>query len=78
MSSRLTFLMFKNSSLAATSESGMIWIPSFLPLGEYINRLRKLPGPLALFIAWRMLFTSSWFCAASVMYMMKPAWLPLM
>lgn len=61
MSSRLTFLMFRNSSFAATSDSGMIWMPSFFPLGEYINRLRKLPGPLALFIAWRMLFTSSWF-----------------
>lgn len=30
-----------------------------------MNRLRKLPGPLALFKAWRMLFTSSWFCAAA-------------
>ena len=26
-------------------------MPSFFPLGEYINRLRKLPGPLALFMA---------------------------
>ncbi len=37
MSSRLMFLIEPNSSLAATSLTGMNWIPSFLPLGEYTN-----------------------------------------
>ncbi|MDT4870037.1 hypothetical protein FQZ97_1050960 [compost metagenome] len=34
MSSRLMFLIEPNSSLAATSLTGMSWMPSFLPLGE--------------------------------------------
>ena len=33
-------LDFRKLSFAATSESGMIWMPSFLPFGEYINKLR--------------------------------------
>ncbi|CAJ7864540.1 Uncharacterised protein [Burkholderia pseudomallei] len=75
-SSRVTFLMLKNSSFAATSDTGMSWMPSFFPPGAYMNTLRKLPGPFAFFSASRILSTSSCFCAASVMYRMKPAWLP--
>lgn len=48
-------------------------MPFFLPLSEYINRLRKLLGPMEFFMAQRILFTSLRFCAASVMYMIKPA-----
>lgn len=73
LSSRLTFLIFRNSSFAAISDSGIIWMQPFLPLGEYINRLRKLPGILALFMDLRILFTSPRFSAAPVMYMIKPA-----
>lgn len=42
-------LILRNSSFAATSNSGMIWIPSFLSFGLYINCFRKLPGPFDFF-----------------------------
>src|SRR5450830_135449 len=66
-SSRVTLLMLKNSSLAATSDTGRIWMPSFLPFGAYMNRLRKFPGPLLSRMAWRRLSTSWVLAAASVM-----------
>src|SRR5450830_138853 len=66
-SSRVTLLILKNSSLAATSDTGRIWMPSFLPLGAYMKRLRKLPGPLLSRMAWRRLSTSCVLAAASVM-----------
>ncbi len=50
MSSRLMFLMLSNSSFIAASDCRMIWMSSFLPLGEYLNGLRKLSAPLALFL----------------------------
>lgn len=42
ISSRLTFLMFINSSFAFISLSKVIWMPSFFPFGLYVNRLRKV------------------------------------
>ncbi|MNR26062.1 hypothetical protein D3C85_1432500 [compost metagenome] len=78
MSSRLMFLIEPNSSFAATSLTGISWMPSFFPPGAYMNRLRKLPGPFADLSAERNAATSVSFCAVSVMYMMKPAWLPLL
>lgn len=37
----------RDSSFAATSLMGMTCTPSFLPLCEYENRLRKVPSPFA-------------------------------
>ncbi|MOA42695.1 hypothetical protein D3C78_1647670 [compost metagenome] len=71
------FLIPANSSLAATSLTGMIWTPSFLPFGLYRNRLRKLPTPFDSFSALRMLSMSDWSCAGSLIYMMNPACEPL-
>ncbi|MNR57706.1 hypothetical protein D3C85_1785390 [compost metagenome] len=67
------FLIAPKSSFAATSLIGINCRPSFLPPGAYINRLRKLPGPLLFFIADLKSLTKSSFWAASVMYMMNPA-----
>ncbi|KCW99905.1 hypothetical protein DK27_21650 [Xanthomonas arboricola pv. pruni] len=78
MSSRVMPLMPLNSSLAATSLTGISFRPSLLPPGEYRNRLRKLPGPLAPFMALRSASTSSWLCCGSVRYRMKPACEPLL
>lgn len=50
MSSRLMFLMLSNSSFIAASDCRMIWMSSFLPLGEYLNGLRKLSAPLTLLL----------------------------
>ncbi|MNG33048.1 hypothetical protein D3C84_1192000 [compost metagenome] len=66
-SSRLMFLMAPKSSLAATSLIGISWMPSFFPPGAYMNRLRKLPGPLLLRIAVRRSVTKSSLWAESVM-----------
>ncbi|MNW07959.1 hypothetical protein D3C71_2046600 [compost metagenome] len=68
--------MLKKSSLAAISDSGIIWIPSGLPLGELTNRFLKLPIPFESAIALRMASTDSWLTVGSVRYMIKPAWLP--
>jgi hypothetical protein len=65
--------MLRNSFFVAASENGVIRTPSFYPSCDYINRLRNLLGPLALFIAWWILFKSARFFT-----MMDPAWLPLM
>jgi hypothetical protein len=65
--------MIRNSFFIAASENRVIRTPSFYPLDNYINRLRNLLGPLALFIAWWILFKSAWFLT-----MMNLAWLPLM
>ncbi|ADX32467.1 hypothetical protein G184_gp01 [Erwinia phage ENT90] len=62
--------MLKKSSFVATSLSGRILIPSGLPFGAYINRLRKLPRPFVSRIAWRIRSISLLLCAASVIYRM--------
>lgn len=69
-SPRLAFLMLKKSSFVATSLSGRILIPSGLPFGAYMNRLRKLPSPFVSRIACRIRSTSLLLCAASVIYRM--------
>ncbi|OVZ89993.1 hypothetical protein CBW58_18235 [Yersinia frederiksenii] len=65
--------MLTNSSLAATSANGITCMPSFLPAGAYINRLRKLPGPLDSFKALRKASISSCLWAASFIYRINPA-----
>lgn len=38
--------MLKNSSFAATSETGMSWIPSFLPPGRIHEKVAEIAGTL--------------------------------
>lgn len=60
----------KKSSFVATSLNCRILMPSALPFGAYMNRLRKLPSPFVSRIVRRIRSTLLLLCAVSVIYRM--------